>query len=566
MAVHGCNPLGIRARDARGRALASMLAVALSAFAAPAHAQVNRSTENPSWEANDPPGANPTFRIYTNADVPGWDSTTGNIEIWDSGFQGVPAAEGLRFAELNANTNGSTYQQFCLANGDEINWAFYHRKRTGGPAVQNVTLEVANLSGTVVQVLASNATTNTGSWDFLQGTSTPFAGASGQYRIQFSTTNPGSYGNFLDGMDMNVTPQVEFGLNNTSSFEGQASPTLPTISVSGKFDVATAISIQVTGGTATLGSDFLTPTGTSNWTVIVPAGRYVAEEFPIGVTILDDALFDSGETIEFDLSAIPNVYDLSSTQVCGGAPKQAATHTILESSNIVTVKTLASGNATPIANDTVTFSIVATNSGPSTATAVSLTDLLPTGLSATIGNGVASQGSYDAGTGLWTIGNLANSASATLTLEGTVDGGQGGATITNTTTAAIGDQPDPSTAGDDLTESVTVIPSFDLEIRKTNTPGVNGNIDQGNDGVITGSVTTYTTTVINHGPDDAIGAVVTDAPGAGISCNTTAPVTITGDGVPAGSFTFADLSGSGITLGTLTTGQTATLTYACQVN
>ena len=43
-----------------------------------------------------------------------------------------------------------------------------------------------------------------------------------------------------------------------------------------------------------------------------------------------------------------------------------------------------------------------------------------------------------------------------MTLEGTVDVGQGGNTITNVTTAATGDQPDPSTAGDDLDESVLI--------------------------------------------------------------------------------------------------------------
>ncbi|RGP39827.1 Glycoprotein gp2 [Altererythrobacter insulae] len=550
----------------RRSALFCLSAVSAALAAVPSHAQVNRSTDNPSWEANDPPGANPTYRIYNNADVPGWDSTTGRIEIWDSGFQSVPAAEGLRFAELNATTNGSTYQQFCLVNGDEINWAFFHRKRPGGPAVQNVTLEVADLSGNVLQVLASNATTNTSSWDFLQGTSAPFTGTTGLYRIQFSTTNPGSYGNFLDGMDMNVTPHVEFGLNDTSSNEGEASPSLPTIVVNGKFDVATSVSIQVVGGTATLGSDFQTPTGTAAWTVTVPAGDYDGTEFPIGVTILDEGTFDAGETIQFELSAVANVYDLVSTQTCGGAPKQTATHTIFEASDLVTEKTLTSSDPTPVAGETVTFTITARNTGPSTATAVSLTDLLPAGLTPTLGNGAVSQGSYDTGTGLWTIGSIANGGSATLTLEGVVNGGQGGATITNTTTAASGNQTDPSTAGDDLTESVTIIPSFDLEVRKTNTPGVNGNVDQASDGVITGSTTTYTINATNNGPDDAIGAIVTDTPGSGITCDAASTVSLSGDGVPAGSFTFADLSGSGITLETLTTGQTATLTYSCQVN
>ena len=51
------------------------------------------------------------------------------------------------------------------------------------------------------------------------------------------------------------------------------------------------------------------------------------------------------------------------------------------------------------------------------------------------------------------IGDLAQGAFATLTLQGTVDVGQAGNTITNVTTAAAGDQSDLSTAGDDLRRS-----------------------------------------------------------------------------------------------------------------
>ena len=68
----------------------------------------------------------------------------------------------------------------------------------------------------------------------------------------------------------------------------------------------------------------------------------------------------------------------------------------------------------------------------------------------------ASQGSYDPATGLFTIGTLDVGDSAILTLSGTVDAGQGGNTITNITTAATGDQMDPSTVGDDLVEAVIV--------------------------------------------------------------------------------------------------------------
>ena len=128
--------------------------------------------------------------------------------------------------------------------------------------------------------------------------------------------------------------------------------------------------------------------------------------------------------------------------------------------DLVTVKTLSSASATPNEGDTVTFEIEVTNNGPADATGVSLTDLLPTGLTATAANGTVSSGSYDADTGLWTLDPLANDASATLTIEGTVDAGQGGNAITNTLASpASGDQTDPSTNGDDLTCLLYTSPS-----------------------------------------------------------------------------------------------------------
>ena len=99
--------------------------------------------------------------------------------------------------------------------------------------------------------------------------------------------------------------------------------------------------------------------------------------------------------------------------------------TVDDNASLVTVKTLASGDSTPLEGDTVTFLIEVDNNGAAQATNVTLTDLLPAGLTATANNGVASQGSYDAATGIWTIGTIANGDSAMLTLEGTLDAGQG---------------------------------------------------------------------------------------------------------------------------------------------
>jgi len=69
--------------------------------------------------------------------------------------------------------------------------------------------------------------------------------------------------------------------------------------------------------------------------------------------------------------------------------------------------------------DVITFTITVTNHGPSTATGVEVTDVLPSGLDYTSHS--ASQGTYTQGTGVWAVGSLANGASATLQMTTTVN-------------------------------------------------------------------------------------------------------------------------------------------------
>ena len=99
-------------------------------------------------------------------------------------------------------------------------------------------------------------------------------------------------------------------------------------------------------------------------------------------------------------------------------------------------------------------------------------------------------------------------------------------------------------------------PISDLGIAKTNSTTT----------VTSSGTTTYVLTVTNNGPSTVSGAIVTDTPGAGITCPAGNTVAISGNGVPGGSYTVANLTGSGIALGTLLNGQSATLTYSCQVN
>ena len=78
-----------------------------------------------------------------------------------------------------------------------------------------------------------------------------------------------------------------------------------------------------------------------------------------------------------------------------------------------------------------------------------------------------------------------------LTLEGIVDVGEGGNTISNITTAASGDQPDPDMIGDDLNESVTVDNNANLVTVKT--------LASGNSTPAEGDTVTFQIVVDNNG-------------------------------------------------------------------
>jgi len=85
-----------------------------------------------------------------------------------------------------------------------------------------------------------------------------------------------------------------------------------------------------------------------------------------------------------------------------------------------------------------TFTVTVTNNGPSDATGVAVRDQLPAGLAYV--SSTPSVGTYNSGTGVWTIGNLASGASATLQLVARVDAL---GALTNTAQVSASDQPDP---------------------------------------------------------------------------------------------------------------------------
>jgi uncharacterized repeat protein (TIGR01451 family) len=112
-----------------------------------------------------------------------------------------------------------------------------------------------------------------------------------------------------------------------------------------------------------------------------------------------------------------------------------------QQADIVVLKSV--DNSAPIVGAQVVFTIAATNQGPDAAADVLISDLLPTGLIFIADQ--PSHGSYDAGTGLWNVGSLAEQATATLALTTRIDRS---GTIGNSATRTASSPVDPDANND----------------------------------------------------------------------------------------------------------------------
>lgn len=319
------------------RLIRALLAVLALCLATPAHAQL-RALENPSFEANDPlgPGA-PNYDILPIASVTGWNSTTGEIELWDTTFNGVPAYAGVVFAEMNANTNGTLFQNICLINGEPFGWTFAHRARADGPATQTARFQVASSTGTVIQTLATQiSTTSNQVWNVNTG-STTYTGPSGMQRVQFTTTNTGSYGNFLDAIQLTLRPFVQISAASRTGAESVPSAGMATLLVTGTPTSAINVVVSITGGTATRGTDYTTPGNAATFTVTIPAGTYYNTPVALGINVIDDTALEAAETITYAISAGTG-YTIAHTTSCGASVQTTGTYTITDNDSRVTLR------------------------------------------------------------------------------------------------------------------------------------------------------------------------------------------------------------------------------------
>jgi uncharacterized repeat protein (TIGR01451 family) len=188
-----------------------------------------------------------------------------------------------------------------------------------------------------------------------------------------------------------------------------------------------------------------------------------------------------------------------------GSNNSASVSLHVQSADLAVAKSVST--STPNVGDTVTFTVTLTDAGPAAATNVAVADQLPTGL--TFVSATPSQGTYNAATGVWTVGMVTTSTPETLAIQAKVVSPN---PLTNTAAISHADQFDPVTANN--TASATETPlQADLAVTKTvsdSSPNV-------------GVTVTFTVTLTDAGPGDAMGVQVTDLLPAGLTMLTATP-------------------------------------------
>ncbi len=242
--------------------------------------------------------------------------------------------------------------------------------------------------------------------------------------------------------------------------------------------------------------------------------QFVSADSTQGVTSFDDGIItvDLGdmavgqsETVTIVVTVAPTARDTLVNTATVSGNEQESDLSNNEDSVQTTVQPLidlaitkADDPSTVLAGENLTYTLVVSNLGPSNATGVTVEDQLPPGVqfvSAVTSQGVASHAN---GTVTVNMGDLAVNQSETVTMVVTVAPTATG-TLINTATVSGNEQESDLTNNSDSV-TTTIQPMVDLAIFKADSP----------DPVIAGQELTYILSVVNNGPSNATGVMVTD--------------------------------------------------------
>jgi uncharacterized repeat protein (TIGR01451 family) len=293
--------------------------------------------------------------------------------------------------------------------------------------------------------------------------------------------------------------------------------------------------------------------GQSSWTPVVVAS-VINGVVPFVIKI--------GNPYEVSATTTASGYSATLGAGCSGTFATSTTcdvtfsgSSVAPSVDLSVTKTVS--NATPITGTNVDYTITASASGNATSTGVTATDVLPVGLAFV--SATSSKGTYASSTGIWNVGDMAPTSTATLDITATVTASAGTSVVNTASIGSSSTSTDPNLGNNTATSTITVGSQYgNLVVTKT----VDNNDPKGGDTV------TYTVTVTNLKSASSSFVVVHDALPFGLSINSA--TTTPGTGVynsGTGDWDVGTLGPNGtaklmvsVTVGSQLDGQTATNT------
>jgi uncharacterized repeat protein (TIGR01451 family) len=165
--------------------------------------------------------------------------------------------------------------------------------------------------------------------------------------------------------------------------------------------------------------------------------------------------------------------------------------------------TKTDGSASEVPGTPVTYTITASNAGPSNNPGATVVDTFPAIVSGVTWTCVGAGGGTCTAAGAGNINSIVNlpaGGSVTFTATGNIAASASGSLSNTATVTAAGSTTDPNPGNNSSTDTDNLVPSADLQITK----------DDSADPPPAGQDLVYTLTVTNLGPSDATGVAVSD--------------------------------------------------------
>ncbi|GAB5403266.1 MAG: SdrD B-like domain-containing protein [Aureliella sp.] len=462
----------------------------------------------------------------------------------------VPVGGALTYTILVTNTGPSTANNVSISDTIPAGLTVTNVTTTAGTAGESggvVTGSVPTLAVSGSVTITISATVASG---FAGTTITNTATAQADESQQVSANT-----------DTTVNPQIDLAITKTDSVDpairgNQLTYTLAVSnngpSAATNVEVVDTLPAGVTFVSAT-GGTVTAPSGGSNDVTVALGGLASGASQNVTITVtVDDAA----------AASITNSAIVRSTESTGGfdtdTSNNSATEPTAIESNIDLSITKTDSVDPVIAGQSFTYTLTVANAGPSAATGVTVTDVLPDGIQITSATSTAGTVTTPASAQDTTaanpddltvaIGNLASGASETITIVATVLP-ELRTSLSNTASVTTSDtgMNETNTANNTATEPTAVNASVDLAITKTDST----------DPVIAGNALTYTLTVTNNGPSTATGVTVSDVLPAGVTFTSTS--SSQGSSANSGGTVTASL-------GTIAPGANATVTIVVDVD